>query len=309
MANPEHLAILRRGVEEWNAWRKKHEEVRPDLDHADLSNVDLSNVNLSSANLAGANLTEANLDGADLNGAALDQATLLQANLARATLRGATLLSADLRKAILHRADLTQANLRLAILEQANLSNAILCEADLGGARLHAAKLSQANLYKTRFVDADLTETKWWKSSIDRGTNFTHSRFGPGHSVMSDYSDTVEVAVPDWAPTWSRVRGIGRFPVFGVSWAALGASLALINFIGFVNENPGAREWLAFEIPFPLRSQLIVFSSLLLVAGSTLYRVGCPARVQEFSETEWVEAHGHPRLLYISDSLGRSWIV
>ena len=44
MANPEHLAILRRGVEEWNAWRKKHEEVRPDLDHADLSNVDLSNV-------------------------------------------------------------------------------------------------------------------------------------------------------------------------------------------------------------------------------------------------------------------------
>ena len=25
MANPEHLAILKQGVEKWNAWRKEHE--------------------------------------------------------------------------------------------------------------------------------------------------------------------------------------------------------------------------------------------------------------------------------------------
>ena len=91
----------------------------------------------------------------------------------------------------------------------------------------------------------------------------------------------------------------------GCSWRVIGTD----QFHRVLNANPDARQWLTFEIPFPLRSQLIVISSLLLVAGSTLYRVGCPARVQEFSETEWVEAHGHPRLLYISDSLSRSWLV
>ena len=31
MANPEHLAILKRGVEVWNEWREDHPETRPDL--------------------------------------------------------------------------------------------------------------------------------------------------------------------------------------------------------------------------------------------------------------------------------------
>ena len=31
MANPEHEAILQKGVEEWNKWRKKNPNVWPDL--------------------------------------------------------------------------------------------------------------------------------------------------------------------------------------------------------------------------------------------------------------------------------------
>ena len=29
MANPEHLEILKQGVEQWNKWREEHPEVRP----------------------------------------------------------------------------------------------------------------------------------------------------------------------------------------------------------------------------------------------------------------------------------------
>ena len=61
MANQEQLAILKQGVEAWNAWRKENEEIWPDLSEA----------NLTGADLIGADLARANLDGADLRGANL----------------------------------------------------------------------------------------------------------------------------------------------------------------------------------------------------------------------------------------------
>lgn len=60
MANQEHLDILAKGVEAWNAWRKQN-SVAADLSHAelgqrDLSRADFSRVDLSQANLSGAYL-------------------------------------------------------------------------------------------------------------------------------------------------------------------------------------------------------------------------------------------------------------
>jgi hypothetical protein len=40
VANQEHLEILAHGVEAWNAWRKKHPEVRPELNGAKLIDED-----------------------------------------------------------------------------------------------------------------------------------------------------------------------------------------------------------------------------------------------------------------------------
>jgi len=36
MANPEHLKILERGTDDWNAWRRDNPNVRPDFRKADL---------------------------------------------------------------------------------------------------------------------------------------------------------------------------------------------------------------------------------------------------------------------------------
>jgi uncharacterized protein YjbI with pentapeptide repeats len=41
MANQEHLAILRQGVEAWNAWWKANPYGTPDLQGADLQGADL----------------------------------------------------------------------------------------------------------------------------------------------------------------------------------------------------------------------------------------------------------------------------
>ena len=58
MANDEHVAMLRKGVDAWNEWRFE----KP------LNIPDLSGTNLSGTNLTGANLTEANLSGANFSG-------------------------------------------------------------------------------------------------------------------------------------------------------------------------------------------------------------------------------------------------
>ncbi len=71
MANPEHLAILKQGVQVWNEWRTStwndYRELHPDLSEADLRGMDLGDANLRITNLVEADLTGANLSGADLS--------------------------------------------------------------------------------------------------------------------------------------------------------------------------------------------------------------------------------------------------
>lgn len=53
MANPGHLTILMRGVDEWKRWRDEHPADRPDLSGADLSGLEhLAGVDLHGADLA-----------------------------------------------------------------------------------------------------------------------------------------------------------------------------------------------------------------------------------------------------------------
>ena len=66
MANPEHVDILKQGVDAWNAWRQDNPDLAPDLSHADPHGANLSDANLSNANLSNANLSVANLEGVDL---------------------------------------------------------------------------------------------------------------------------------------------------------------------------------------------------------------------------------------------------
>jgi uncharacterized protein YjbI with pentapeptide repeats len=86
MANEEHLAILKQGVEIWNGWRSRNFIVAIDLSNADLSFANLSNADLSFANLAGVDLFKADLSGAKLGGADLCGAWLVRANLSRSDL-------------------------------------------------------------------------------------------------------------------------------------------------------------------------------------------------------------------------------
>jgi uncharacterized protein YjbI with pentapeptide repeats len=68
MANDEHVAMLNKGVDAWNAWRKKNPDIRPDLSGANLFQANLGGAKLSGADLQRATLVDTDLTGADLTG-------------------------------------------------------------------------------------------------------------------------------------------------------------------------------------------------------------------------------------------------
>jgi hypothetical protein len=164
MANPEHVNILKEGVEAWNQWRRKDPDrgdlsgavlSRTFLNGADFRRVDLSDANLSGAFLIAANLGAAKLSGADLRGANLGGADLSGAKLSGANLREANLTGADLSGA-----NLIDANLRAANLRGANLRRAYLLSTNLTSTKIAGANFTDSRMTGTVFADVDLSQAK-----------------------------------------------------------------------------------------------------------------------------------------------------
>jgi hypothetical protein len=156
--DPEHLALLRQGVEVWNGWRENEPSVRPDLSLADLTEA-----NSRRTGLFGVNLAEAILSRANLSGVVLGEANLSNANLEKANLAKAYLIAANLGGAFLSRADLSAANLTGANLTEANLNSTSLFF------------LTGALLVKTNLADATLTDCSVhgisaWGVELSEGT-------------------------------------------------------------------------------------------------------------------------------------------
>lgn len=147
MANPEHLAKLKEGVEAWNQWRRENPDVTPRLEEVNLAGIDLCNADLYKADLSLTDLT-----AADANGANLKEAELLKSNLFEADCIRTNFSGANLSEANLFNADLGAANLTGTDLFRANLSDANLTGADLTG-----ADLRHASLIGTNFGNANLT--------------------------------------------------------------------------------------------------------------------------------------------------------
>ncbi|MEJ2885213.1 pentapeptide repeat-containing protein [Actinomycetospora aeridis] len=178
MADQQHLAILRGGVHDWNAWRAAHPDTRPDLSaerHGSdgfeddlnalitgvLNQVVPGRAPTDRTELTGADLNQIDLRGADLRGARLDGSMLIEADLTDADLRDASLTGCVLTSATLVRADAQNADMGAATLRWADVT-----DATLRGTRLRMANademtgrrvdLREADLVHARLVAADL---------------------------------------------------------------------------------------------------------------------------------------------------------
>jgi uncharacterized protein YjbI with pentapeptide repeats len=207
MANDQHVAILKKGVTAWNAWRDENPRVG-----VDLSKADLVGANLRRARLRGAYLWETNLNGANLHGAGLERANLRGAGLEKTNLRGARLDGADLRGANLrgaelHGAGLEKANLKTADLGQANLSWARLYRADLRGADLRGANLSGADLRRADLSDANLTRASLSDANLT-GASLTGAKL-TGASLYG--ATLVETDLTDADLTGCSIYGVSAW--------------------------------------------------------------------------------------------------
>ncbi|MAU12654.1 MAG: hypothetical protein CL607_22725 [Anaerolineaceae bacterium] len=169
MANPEHLAILKQGVEVWNQWRQDNPSIRPDLSGASLAKTDLNNGNFRSTNLWSASLWDANFFEADLSEADLSEADLTHAGLLDVHLWGADLEKSNLSGADLSLSNLTRANLSGACLQKTDLTSVALVEANLSRADLKLANFSGAQLVSTVLADIDLSHTLGLEEVIHSG--------------------------------------------------------------------------------------------------------------------------------------------
>ena len=170
MANPEHLEILKQGVEVWNKWREDSSLIEPDLSGAILPEVHFGGTDLSSANLADANLWGANFFRSVLNGASLARAKLLtttfiEAELSDADFNWASPAGANFNKANLHGTNFFQATLDDTSFTGANLSNANLSYSTLRYVNLSYTNLDNADLSNARtaftvFGNVDLRRVK-----------------------------------------------------------------------------------------------------------------------------------------------------
>lgn len=167
MADEEQVALLRRSREKWNAWRRAHPRIIPDLRGADLNGADLRGANLDRVVLSEAMLAGTLLERVNLRGAWLDRANLYQATMTGARLTGALLPKANLQQAYLNEAHLQGANLREANLTVTHMERAQLQRADLRSADLTAAHLTGANLTGTDLRRATLVETSFRNARLD----------------------------------------------------------------------------------------------------------------------------------------------
>ena len=184
MANPQHVALARRGPYALARWREQQWRRRgrldlsgaalsgvklpgADLARDELTAIDLTNADLRRADLSGANLPDSYLSRANLRWGNLRDTQLQRAALNRVNLNGGQLPNADLRGADLSFADLSNADLSGANLSAADLREADLSLADLSGAQLTAARLTGTRLNLANLTGADLRRAALIRPHMD----------------------------------------------------------------------------------------------------------------------------------------------
>jgi uncharacterized protein YjbI with pentapeptide repeats len=181
MANEEHLAILRQGVEVWNEWRKNNPEIKPDLCSINFSGADLSEADFSLSDLRNADFTEVNLTDAYFE----------KANLKFSELRKVTLGKSDiLEVAYFEEIDYIPSNIDddNEILIEGNFENKIFRGINLSTSIITRARFHKANLINTSFYKADLAQAKFNNSNL-KEANFLRANLSGIDLSGVDFSE------------------------------------------------------------------------------------------------------------------------
>ena len=187
MANPEHLAWLREGIDRWNA-RRQSQTFQPDLESANISKVfgaeDRENIHSTQrAQARGINFSFANLRGSrliniDFTGANLNMADLSGASLVNSVFTGAGFFETGLRDT-----KPRSANFNGVTFICSELDGAHFVGADLRGAQLWRCSLEGTHLCNADLTGTDFLQSRPWTAHLflptgqgDVGSTFFNKR-------------------------------------------------------------------------------------------------------------------------------------
>jgi hypothetical protein len=270
MANPEHLQVLKQGVDVWNKWIQEknhlgqtHRHIadlsRADLSRAKLRHIDFRQVDLSHTDLSRADLMNTDLRSADLSNVSFHNSTLDYAHLSHAKLSHVDLSRTSLTAARFNYARLGNANLNHAHLNQADFSHANLCHADLSHANLRDANFSRADLYGANLTNCTLGFTNLGSVDLSKAAGLGTVKHSYPSTIGIDTIYESQGNIPE-----VFLRGCGVPEPFIAQIPALVAALEPAQFykcfISYSNkdqkfadrlyadlQNKGVRCWLATE--------------------------------------------------------------
>ena len=152
MANPEHLEILKQGVEVWNRWKEDGSYPASDLSGADLTRINLYAADLSITNLSGADLSWKHLYRVNFS-----EANLYKTNFTNATFAGTVFGDVDLSE--VKGLDKTKHQMRSYIdtntlaRSKGKIPEDFLRRCGLSDMQIEMAKLHNPNLSEDQIVD------------------------------------------------------------------------------------------------------------------------------------------------------------
>jgi uncharacterized protein YjbI with pentapeptide repeats len=315
---------------------------RADFHGSTLHNVRLDGGRLVGADLRGAVLSNVNLDGADLESANFSpfngKATIFQrCSFVRARFEGANLQRVEFVECQLHSADFYKADLSGADVRSTETRGALFRGTNLSGAKLRRIGLQRVDFSYANLNGADFLESNV-EGAIFTGSINLHTAQNLSTVMQNPYNfdECHRGFVERWID-WERIRTFGRLPLFGASYTALLAIIVYLAALEFYNERVDiVRGWadkvetagerlpdrasdavthLAEVVrdkvhpqPPPAQSWLILISTVLLAAASTIYVLGCPEEIKEYSRVQWCYELNRPLVHYWPRSWTRRWL-
>ncbi len=251
----------------------------------------------------------------DLSHADLSQVDFRESRFLACNLEGTVCNATDLRNALFDSSSCVEINLAGAHLEGASCRNVNFCRANLQFANLSSADVAGAD-----FLDATLTRAQLRNiRNAHRAINLENTFAPEEPTLQPQWFETAERRWLEKWCDWEMIKSAGRMQLFGASYFLMVYLVTSFYVIGQYNDKleaiqawaqlkradgniatrPLADKLLALS-PFPISkpSVLLLVSTLLLIGASVVYALGCPAKIKEFSSTEWRYAHGRSLVHY-----------
>jgi uncharacterized protein YjbI with pentapeptide repeats len=242
MANPDHVALVQRGVDVWNEWRRANPSLTPDLSDAELPGLKLAGINFEGATLERANfsecfLREVNLRGArcasavfreaslvygfgedaDFTGAVLEQAWLVGGRWQRAKFARVGAIGINLQQAGLQSADFTEffthgGSFTIADATGADFSKSYVAWCGMYDARFTGANFAGGDFEGSDFHNSDLSGARMTGVNL-KGANFRMSNLHRADLQGSDLSNAVFVGTDITGADLSncRIHGVSSW--------------------------------------------------------------------------------------------------